>query len=222
MTATKAAHEDEGEEGNCEGDADRDYNARGDARGGGDGWWSHTVHRMVAVRRVRMVRMWIVAVRIVAERRVAVHGIVWMVAVRCVRMVRMWIVAVHGIVRVRRVAVHGIVRMVAVRRVAVRPCAESGRAESGLAWENADGGSARCCRRVRGGQVRSRRARRRQVRRRRQRPWRPAQVFPPCRSDEEEQNKSEHRAARCVCAYVCGRHSYLREVLLGRKRGSRC
>ena len=32
---------------------------------------------------------------------------------------------------------------------------------------------------------------------------------------EEEQNKSEHRAARCVC----GRHSYLREVL-GRKRGS--
>jgi len=33
---------------------------------------------------------------------------------------------------------------------------------------------------------------------------------------EEEQNKSEHRAARCVC----GRHSYLHEVLLGRKRGS--
>ena len=32
---------------------------------------------------------------------------------------------------------------------------------------------------------------------------------------EEEQLKSEHRAARCVC----GRHSYLREVL-GRKRGS--
>ena len=32
---------------------------------------------------------------------------------------------------------------------------------------------------------------------------------------EEEQNKREHRAARCEC----GRHSYLREVL-GRKRGS--
>ena len=33
--------------------------------------------------------------------------------------------------------------------------------------------------------------------------------------EEEEQNKREHRAARCEC----GRHSYLREVL-GRKRGS--
>jgi hypothetical protein len=165
---------------------------------------------MVAVRRVRMVRMWIVAVRIVAVRRVAVHGIVWMVAVRCVRMVRMWIVAVHGIVRVRRVAVHGIVRMVAVRRVAVRRVAVHGRMRMvvvpGAAVEFA---AARCAHAVRGagrfgvggsglgGLHRySHRA---------------AQL-------EEEQNKSEHRAARCVC----GRHSYLREVLLGRKRGSRC
>ena len=60
---------------------------------------------MVAVRRVRMVRMWIVAVRIVAVRRVAVHGIVRMVAVRRVA--------------VRRVAVHGRMRMVVVPGAAV-------------------------------------------------------------------------------------------------------
>jgi hypothetical protein len=130
-----------------------------------------------------------------------------------VRMVRMWIVAVHGIVRVRRVAVHGIVRMVAVRRVAVRRVAVHGRMRMvvvpGAAVEFA---AARCAHAVRGagrfgvggsglgGLHRySHRA---------------AQL-------EEEQNKSEHRAARCVCAYVCGRHSYLREVLLGRRSEAR-
>jgi hypothetical protein len=132
-----------------------------------------------------------------------VHGIVWMVAVRCVRMVRMW-----------RVAVHGIVRMVAVRRVAVRRVAVRRVAVHGRMWMVVVPGAAvefaaaRCAHAVRGagrfgvggsglgGLHRySHRA---------------AQL-------EEEQNKSEHRAARCVC----GRHSYLREVLLGRKRGSR-
>ena len=157
MTATKAAHEDEGEEGNCEGDADRDYNARGDARGGGDGRWRWRW-------RTNTIGIWPSTI-----------GCTWKVAVRIVRMV---------VVR--------IVRMVVVRSVAVpvefaaARCAHAVRGAGGTFGVGGSGG----------GGLHSY-------------SYSAAQL-------EEEQNKSEHRAARCVC----GRHSYLRELLLGRKRGS--